>query len=81
MSCIVSKIIFALENILFKFNVYGLKKINVYYNFLKKVLSLQGGLINEGAWHHAQWPEFNPHDPCKSGSRETTPTNCPLCTA
>lgn len=44
-----SKIIFALENILFKFNVYGLKKINVYYNFLKKVLSLQGGLINEGA--------------------------------
>lgn len=35
-SCIVSKIIFALENIQFKFNVYGLKKINVYYNFFKK---------------------------------------------
>lgn len=47
-----SKIIFALENIQFKFNVYGLKKINVYYNLKKKkkkVLSLQGGLVDKGA--------------------------------
>lgn len=81
MSYIVSKIIFALENILFTFNVSDFKKINVYYNLKKKkVLSLQGGLVDRGACHHAHWPEFNPHDPCKSGRRETTPTNCPLCT-